>query len=49
MPAIKGIIMTDDMILLAQTFVNVLAWFLVPFATIVAITWVVSLFGSRRR
>lgn len=29
---------------LAQAFVDVLAWFLIPFATILAVTWVVSLF-----
>lgn len=29
---------------LAQAFIDVLAWFLMPFATIVGVTWVVSLF-----
>ena len=32
------------MVQLAQAFIDVLAWFLVPFATIVGVTWVVSLF-----
>lgn len=32
------------MIELAQAFIDVLAWFLYPFAVIVAVTWVVSLF-----
>lgn len=36
--------MNSDMILLAQSFVDVLAWFLVPFALIVAVSWVASLF-----
>ena len=32
------------MLQLAQAFVDVLAWFLIPFATILAVTWVASLF-----
>lgn len=30
--------------ILAQAFIDVLAWFLVPFATILAISWVMSFF-----
>lgn len=36
--------MESNMILLAQSFVDVLAWFLLPFAVMLAVTWVVSLF-----
>lgn len=38
--------MNSEMLLLAQTFIDVLAWFLVPFAILLAVTWVVSLFRS---
>lgn len=32
------------MVQLAQAFVDVLAWFLLPFALVVAVNWLVSLF-----
>lgn len=36
--------MSDEMLLLAQSFVDVIAWFLVPFAFMLVISWVISFF-----
>ena len=38
--------MQSDILTLAQAFIDVLAWFLYPFAIMVGVTWVVSLFRS---
>jgi len=38
--------MNAEIIEMTQYTINFLAWFLLPFATIVAVEWVVSLFRN---
>lgn len=36
--------MNENIIILGQAFIDVLTWFLIPFAVMLSVTWVISLF-----